>query len=349
MNRIIVFLASLLLIASLFLTTSCLSPVNPLPDDGDTSQGEDGSQNSGNEETNENIDGGSNNNDNANQDDNTNGDDNSGDGTEDGNEEIIYEIPALTRSEFDPTTIPVYNNSKSYINLNDCNPTFTENQIVTDAYEYYSPLDSLGRCGVAVACLGRELLPTTERGSISSVSPTGWHGNAIYERSHLIAFSLAGEDANKNNLITGTYDLNSVMQEFETMVLDYIKETANHVMYRVEPVFTENNLVCIGVIMEAYSVEDQGEGICFNIFIYNAQDDIVIDYATGDYFEPASEYTFIVNKNNYKIHKPTCSGVRNMNETSKLGYTITLDELVALLTSEGKSWTYCGTCKPQNG
>ena len=332
MRRLIMFFVAILLTFSIVFTTSCADMFPP--------QGTDSGENtSGNQETN----------DRPEDDENTGNEDEENTPPEDNEDEVQIENPALTRPVFDPTTIPVYNNSKSYVELNNNVPYFTNNQIVTNAYEYYSPLDNLGRCQVAVACLGRELMPTSERGSISSVSPTGWHGNSIYERSHLIAFALAGEDANKLNLITGTYDLNGEMQKFEALVLDYIKETSNHVMYRVEPVFTQNNLVAIGVIMEAYSVEDQGEGVSFNIFIYNAQDDIVIDYATGDYVEPESAYTYIVHKTKFKIHKPDCTGVRDMKDENKVGTTLTLEELVAQLTREGKSWSYCGTCKPQNG
>ncbi len=339
MRKISIFIVSILLIISIIFTTSCIpSTPQPTPDVNE----ENSSQNQDNNQTSDNETGDSEN-------DDSDGENKTPDDNKTDQDTVVSEIPALSRPEFDPTSIPVYNNTKTYIQLNNNIPYFAENQIVDEAYEYYSPLDALGRCQVAVACLGKELMPTTERGSISSVSPTGWHGSAIYERAHLIAFALAGEGANKYNLITGTYDLNGEMQKFETLVVDYIKETANHVMYRVEPVFTDDNLVCIGVLMEAYSVEDSGEGVCFNVFIYNAQDDIVIDYASGDYVEPESIYTYIVHRTKYKIHKPTCQGVKDMSESNKVGTTLTLEELVAKLQSEGRNWSYCGTCKPQNG
>ena len=340
MNKIILFLVSWMLVLSLVFSTSCADafpPINPTPDDEGSGDHQDSTIQPGEgEEGNTENDG--------NKDDNTTDEGESG-----GDVSEKIEVPAITRPSFNPSSIPAYNNSKSYVLLNNNVPHFSENQIVTDCYEYYSPLDSLGRCGVAVACLGRELMPTSNRESISSVSPSGWHGNAIYERSHLIAHALAGEDANKNNLITGTYDLNGVMQEFETLVRDYIKETDNHVMYRVDPIFTANNLVCIGVIMEAYSVEDNGAGISFNIFIYNAQDDIIIDYATGDYVQPQTQYTYIINKSNYKIHKAGCTSVLDMKEENKIGTTLSYAELIAQLKAEGRTYSNCGKCHPENG
>lgn len=189
--------------------------------------------------------------------------------------------------------IPEYSNEYTIV-LNDNIPHFVTNNLKAESYEYYSPLDELERCGVAHACLGQDLLPTEERGSISHVKPSGWHttkydsvpGKSLYNRSHLIAWSLAGENANELNLITGTQHMNQIeMQVYETLVLDYIKETGNHVMYRVTPFYEGNNLVCTGVQMEAWSVEDNGEDICFNVFIYNVQDGIYIDYATGESHE----------------------------------------------------------------
>ena len=262
-------------------------------------------------------------------------------------EELEVEIPALTAPSFDPTGIPEYDNTVSYVSLNGNIPYFTENQLTVHAYEHYSSLDALERCGAAVACLGTELLPEGSRGSLSH-NPTAWHGKAIYERCHLIAWSLAGENNNAQNLITGTYDLNGVMQTFESMVLDHIKETGNHVMYRATPVFEGDNLLASGVILEGWSVEDGGEGICFNIYIYNAQDNCIIDYASGDYEDP-TQATYIVNKNNGKIHKATCQSAYDMKEENKIFYYGTLEEVIADLEAQGKSYTYCGGCKPQNG
>lgn len=186
--------------------------------------------------------------------------------------------------------IPAFSGD-AYVVLNGNVPFFTEEEYTTESYEYYSDLDDLGRCGVTEACIGVDLMPTEERGDIGSVKPTGWHsvkydivdGKYLYNRCHLIGFQLAGENANKKNLITGTRYLNiEGMLPFENMVADYVKETENHVLYRVTPVFEGEDLVAQGVVMEGWSVEDDGDGICFCIFAYNAQPGITIDYATGD-------------------------------------------------------------------
>ena len=189
--------------------------------------------------------------------------------------------------------VPAYTGSV-YTVLNDNVPSFTADDATTDAFERYAPLDWLGRCGSAFACLGTELVPTEERESISEVRPSGWHssrydfvdGESLYNRSHLIAFQLAGENANERNLITGTRHLNTDgMRPFEEMVGDYIRQTNNHVLYRVTPVFASNELVARGVQMEALSMEDGGAGISLNVYIYNVQPGVVIDYATGDNWE----------------------------------------------------------------
>lgn len=186
--------------------------------------------------------------------------------------------------------IPAYNGSP-YVAVNDNVPQFLETDLSTSSYEYYSDLDSLGRCGVVYACIGTDLMPTEERGSIGSVKPTGWHtvkydtvdGKYLYNRCHLIGYQLSGENANVKNLITGTRYLNvDGMLPFENMVADYVKETNHHVMYRVTPVFDGDNLLASGVQIEAESVEDNGEGILFNVYCYNVQPNVAIDYATGD-------------------------------------------------------------------
>lgn len=169
-------------------------------------------------------------------------------------------------------------------------PAFDDSELTTTSYESYAPLDSLGRCGIAVASIGRDIMPTEERGAIGQVKPSGWHtvkydcvdGKYLYNRCHLIGFQLSGENANEKNLITGTRYLNvEGMLPFENMVADYVKETGNHVAYRVTPIFEGENLVATGVQMEAYSVEDSGEGICFNVFCFNVQPGVVINYADG--------------------------------------------------------------------
>jgi len=185
--------------------------------------------------------------------------------------------------------IPPYS-GEAYVAINGNVPFFTEDDLVTVAYEQYAQLDSLGRCGVTEACIGKELMPTGERESISSVKPTGWQsvtydfvdGKYLYNRCHLIGYQLSGENANKNNLITGTRYLNiEGMLGFEDEVAEYVKATDNHVMYRVTPIFEGDNLVASGVLMEGYSVEDKGTGVCFNVYAYNVQPGVEIDYATG--------------------------------------------------------------------
>lgn len=212
-------------------------------------------------------------------------------------------------------TQPNQNNSQTHANLiglsasnykgepsvvvNDNKPYFSEDEITVQSFENYSELDSLGRCGVATACIGTDIMPTEERGSIGQVKPTGWHtvkyngidGNYLYNRCHLIAYCLAGENANEKNLITGTRYMNvDGMLPYENKVAKYMdKNPNNHVMYRVTPVYAGSNLVAEGVLIEAYSVEDNGTGINFCVFCYNVQPNVTIDYATGDSVGP--EYT----------------------------------------------------------
>ena len=196
-------------------------------------------------------------------------------------------------------SIPEYSGA-TYVAVNDNEPYFTQDEITDEAFEMYSDLDALGRCGVTCASVGPELMPTEERGDIGSVKPTGWHtvkydcvdGKYLYNRCHLIGYQLTGENANEENLITGTHYMNTEgMLPFENMIADYIHETDNHVLYRVTPVFEGEDLVASGVQMEAESVEDDGEGICFNIYAYNSQPDIEIDYETGDSWEAEEEET----------------------------------------------------------
>lgn len=188
-----------------------------------------------------------------------------------------------------PEDIPAYT-GEPYVAIHDNIPDFSEADLTEASFETYGELDSLGRCTTACANVGLDLMPTEKRGSISQIKPTGWQsttydivdGKYLYNRCHLIGYQLSGENANERNLITGTRYLNiEGMLSFENMVADYVKETENHVLYRVTPIFRENNLVADGVQIEAYSVEDQGEGICFNVFAYNVQPGITIDYSTG--------------------------------------------------------------------
>lgn len=227
----------------------------------------------------------------------------------------------------DLSDIPDYSGDP-YITVNNNVPFFKDSELSTKSYETYSDLDQLGRCGVCIASIGQDLMPTEDRGNIGSVKPTGWHtvkydcvdGKYLYNRCHLIGYQLTAENANTQNLITGTRYLNvDGMLPFENMVADYVKETANHVLYRVTPVFDGNNLVADGVLMEAESVEDHGDGVLFNVFCYNVQPGISIDYATGESSETGSSEnpeasqgseatsdsttrSYAVNKDNGKIH-----------------------------------------------
>ncbi len=193
-------------------------------------------------------------------------------------------------SAFNTADVPAYS-GEPYTAVNNNEPYFTSDNLTTEAFENYSELDALGRCGVAYANVCLQTMPTEKRGSISEVKPTGWHsvkydnvdGKSLYNRCHLIGYQLTAENANQQNLITGTRYLNvDGMLPFENMVADYVKETDNHVLYRVTPIFTGDNLVADGVLMEGYSVEDEGDGICFCVYAYNVQPGITIDYATGD-------------------------------------------------------------------
>lgn len=205
--------------------------------------------------------------------------------------------PQGENTSFDLSSIPAFDGSTAYVAINGNQPEFES--VTTESYEQYAELDSLGRCGVCIACIGQDLMPQdgAERGGISSVTPTGWVQNQydfvenkwVYNRCHLIGYQLTAENANPCNLITGTRYLNiSGMLPFENMVADYIHETGNHVMYRVTPIFEGENLLASGVQMEGWSVEDDGEGICFNVYCYNVQPGVAFNYATGDNWEDSS-------------------------------------------------------------
>ena len=263
-----------------------------------------------------------------------------------------------TKPEVD---VPEPQSEVAFIDYNGGVPSFTVPDTIT-AYENYSDLDSLGRCGVAEACLGPELMPTEERESISHVDPSGWKqakytgvvdGGYLYNRCHLIGFQLAGENDNEKNLITGTRFFNiEGMLPFENMIADYIKETGNHVMFRVTPVYKESlDLVAYGVIMEALSLEDNGEGISFSVFAYNIQPGVEIDYSdgsshlTGETPAPKEEPDevpthYIVNTSSKKFHLPTCSGAKLTKESNREEREFNRDALI----EEG--FSPCGTCKP---
>ena len=260
--------------------------------------------------------------------------------------------PTAQREVFSLDTLPAYSGSP-YVAVNNNEPYFTEADYTTDSYESYSPLDALGRCGVCVASIGRDLMPTEERGSIGSVKPTGWQtvkydnidGKYLYNRCHLIGYQLTGENANERNLITGTRYLNvQGMLPFENMVADYVKETGNHVLYRATPVFEGENLLASGVLLEGYSVEDGGDGICFNVYCYNVQPGITIDYATGSSARQAAEptgcVTYILNTNSKKFHLPDCPSVEKIAEKNRQDYTGSHADLTA------QGYEPCKQCNP---
>ena len=242
-----------------------------------------------------------------------------------------------------------------YVVLNDNQPDFPEEDKTTDSFETYSSLDILGRCGAAYANVGVDLMPTEDRGDIGQVKPTGWHtvkydivdGKYLYNRCHLIGYQLTGENANEENLITGTRYMNvDGMLPFENLAADYVQETDNHVLYRVTPIFEGDNLVASGVQMEAWSVEDDGEGVCFNVYVYNNQPGVTIDYATGESWlteegEPSGEeINYVLNTSSKKFHLPDCSGVSSMSESNRQDYTGTREDLIA------QGYSPCGICKP---
>lgn len=264
--------------------------------------------------------------------------------------------------------VPAYS-GEPYVEVNDNQPEFTEEELTTVSYEDYSELDELGRCQSAEACIGQDLMPTEARESISSVKPTGWKnksydtvdGGYVYNRCHLIGFQLTGENANEENLITGTRYMNvEGMLPFEDEVAAYIEETDNHVMYRVTPVFEGDDLVASGVQMQAESVEDDGVGISFNVYVYNVQPYVVIDYKTGENWEgdeiaepegkwadgteaepsDTKEQMYILNKNTKKFHKPECSGAKKIKAKNKGEYTGSRQTLI----DEG--YEPCGNCNP---
>ena len=282
--------------------------------------------------------------------------------------------------------IPGYSGA-AYVEINGNQPFFTEDEITDEAFESYSELDALGRCGVAFACIGIEIMPTEERGDIASVTPSGWEygglsnnntydfveNGYVYNRCHLIGFQLAGENDNERNLITGTRYLNiEGMLPFENMIADYVEDTENHVMYRVTPIYNGFDYVAQGVLMEGYSVEDNGWAICFCIFAYNVQPGVTIDYFTGvnvangeklpeidssddnrnevadggsdkgedDGDHIGEEVSYVLNTNSKKFHLPDSSCVSKINEENRKNYYGTKEEL------EADGYVACKLCKP---
>ena len=288
----------------------------------------------------------------------------------------------------DPKALPQYSGTP-YTEVNGNQPSFSEADKSRGAFEEYSELDSLGRCGVAFARIGTDTMPTEKRGAIGSVKPSGWHtvryngvveGNYLYNRCHLIGYQLAGENANTKNLITGTRYLNTQgMLPFEDKVAEYVKATGNHVLYRVTPIFEGEDLVADGVQMEAWSLEDAGVGVCFNVYCYNVQPGTQINYVTGDSQltenaeaiasaagsagdtsgdaaggegaasnteatqdapSDGTQGTYVLNTKSMKFHKPECSSVSTIKDVNKQDYSGARQDLI----DEG--YSPCGECKP---
>ena len=291
----------------------------------------------------------------------------------------------LEVEQFDISTVPAYS-GKAYATINNNVPFFTEADIqkAANSYESYSSLDSLGRCGVCAASVGTDIMPTEERGNIGQVKPTGWQtvkyngivdGNYLYNRCHLIGYQLTGENADEKNLITGTRYMNvDGMLPFENMVADYVKSTGDHVLYRVTPIFEGNNLVASGVTMEAESVEDNGAGLLFNVYVYNVQPGVSIDYASGkseldgtvsataeepstkventeqvqqteqivvETPQPVAEGTsYVLNTNTKKFHYTWCSSVNEMKAKNREDFTGSRDDVIA------RGFVPCKRCNP---
>ncbi|MGN1413861.1 MAG: DNA/RNA non-specific endonuclease [Anaerovoracaceae bacterium] len=259
--------------------------------------------------------------------------------------------------------IPAYSGSP-YAEINGGKTYFAKSMYVKKSSQTFSKLDRLGRCGTAFAVVGRNLIPANERGSIGMIKPSGWHtvryddlieDKYLYNRCHLIGYQLTGENVNEQNLITGTRYLNvDGMLPFENRVAEYVRKTGNHVLYRVTPIYDGKDLVARGVEMEASSVEDQGKGLEFHVFVYNVQPGIEIDYATGDSRRASDasggtsaadpgkqpEYTYVLNTNTKKFHYPTCSSVSQMAEKNKKSVTASRDEIIT------DGYSPCGNCKP---
>lgn len=277
-----------------------------------------------------------------------------------------YSVPFLGQDTRQGTALSIENipeyDGEPVVVLEGNQPDFDREESAGEAFEEYAQLDELGRCGAACADLGEELMPTQERGAIGMIKPSGWHtvkydcvqGKYLYNRCHLIGYQLAGENANEKNLITGTRYMNTEgMLPYENKVAEYIRETGNHVLYRVTPVFEGDNLLASGVQMEAWSVEDDGEGICFNVFAYNVQPGVTIDYATGESSltseSPEAEeekdekdeiQNYIINKNTKKYHLPECDSVRDTKPQNRKSFSGRKSELEEL------GYEACQRCHP---
>lgn len=279
-------------------------------------------------------------------------------------ETVSESAPSEAAGEIDIADIPEYSGSP-YVEVSGNVPSFTDADLTSPA-ETYAPLDPLGRCGSAMAIVSRETMPTEERGSIGMVKPSGWQtvryddlitDRYLYNRCHLIGYQLTAENANERNLITGTRYLNvEGMLPFENEVADYVEATGNRVLYRVTPVFVGDELVARGVQMEAKSVEDGGAGVSFNVFCYNVQPGIQIDYQTGESrrsqdavatgglssIQPsADQVAYVLNVSSDKFHLADCPSVGKMADHNKRDVMSTYDEMIV------NGYSPCGNCLPR--
>ena len=287
------------------------------------------------------------------------------DGTQDTKKqnENVPKKEAAAMEGFSLLDVPDFSGTP-YVVVNNNIPYFSDQELSTTSFEDYSELDSLGRCGVAYASIGKDIMPTEKRGPIGHIKPSGWQtikydfvdGKYLYNRCHLIGFQLSAENDNEKNLITGTRYMNvDGMLPFENMVADYVKETGNHVQYRVTPIYDGNNPVANGVLMEGKSVEDSGDGVLFNVFCYNAQPGVEIDYTTGNSHASETnkpevstqsssnniqEATYVLNTNTKKFHRSDCSSLSRMKKANKGTFTGSREELVQ------QGYEACKNCNP---
>ncbi len=284
---------------------------------------------------------------------------------------VLFTLRSAPVPSYSLEDLPAYDGQSAVI-LNDNQPDFPDRDKTSVSFERYSQLDYFGRCGPAYANVGLETMPTRERGSIGQVKPSGWQtvkydfvdGKYLYNRCHLIGYQLTAENANELNLITGTRYLNvQGMLPYENQVADYVRETGNHVLYRVTPIYEGTDLLAQGVEMEALSVEDGGEGICFHIFAYNVQPEVVIDYTTGESWAegedrppvntaeaespvpPAEETSleeqgYILNTSSRRFHLPACSGANDIKADNRQEYFGSRQALI------DAGYAPCGSCKP---
>lgn len=267
--------------------------------------------------------------------------------------ETSDELSDTPSTSYDLESIPEYS-GEPYVTIHDNVPFFSEEELTTDSFETYSELDDLGRCGTAYANICEEIMPTEKRGKIGMIKPSGWHtvkytgidGNYLYNRCHLIGYQLSAENANEKNLITGTRYLNVTgMLPFENIVADYVNETGNHVLYRVTPIYNQENLVADGVLMEAQSVEN--DDLAFCVYCYNVQPGIEIDYHTGDSKsseteQPSknSEDLYVLNRNTKKFHRPDCSSVQDIKPKNKQEFSGNTKALIQ------QGYSPCKNCNP---